>query len=112
MGIPQELIPHLFQPFYLLDSSATRRHGGSGLGLAISKKLVCLKEPGLHLLFTLAARRHPCGKKNRLEEIYINPLLFWGLIHDACSLIGIKYGDCFIPELSIMDLIEGRVERQ
>ncbi len=40
VGIPTEDIPHLFQKFYRVDSSATRTIGGTGLGLFISKKIV------------------------------------------------------------------------
>lgn len=39
-GIPAEAIPQLFQRFYQVDSSATRKAGGSGLGLYITKQLV------------------------------------------------------------------------
>lgn len=39
-GIPPEDIPHLFQKFYRVDSSATRTIGGTGLGLFISRKIV------------------------------------------------------------------------
>lgn len=39
-GIPSEDIPHLFQKFYRVDSSATRTVGGTGLGLFICKKIV------------------------------------------------------------------------
>jgi signal transduction histidine kinase len=35
IGIAQEQMAHLFQPFVSLDSSITRRHGGTGLGLAL-----------------------------------------------------------------------------
>ncbi len=40
VGIPEEDIPHLFQKFYRVDSTATRTVGGTGLGLYISKKIV------------------------------------------------------------------------
>jgi len=39
-GIPEEDIPHLFQKFYRVDSTATRTVGGTGLGLFISKKII------------------------------------------------------------------------
>jgi signal transduction histidine kinase/ActR/RegA family two-component response regulator len=41
-GIPPEARGRLFESFYQVEASSTRRHGGAGLGLAISKQIVDL----------------------------------------------------------------------
>ena len=40
IGIPPEKLPCLFERFYQVDGSATRRYGGMGIGLALCRAIV------------------------------------------------------------------------
>lgn len=40
IGIPAERIAEIFEPFYQLDGSSTRKYGGTGLGLALVKTII------------------------------------------------------------------------
>ena len=42
VGIPEEQVHHIFQPFYRLDQSRSRQTGGYGLGLAIVSSIAKL----------------------------------------------------------------------
>jgi signal transduction histidine kinase/CheY-like chemotaxis protein len=61
IGIPREKIGSIFEMFYQLDDSSSKRHGGAGLGLAIVSGLLGLmkgtisveSEPGKGSVFTV-----------------------------------------------------------
>jgi signal transduction histidine kinase len=40
IGIPPDRIDQIFEPFYQLDGSSTRKTGGTGLGLALARRII------------------------------------------------------------------------
>jgi len=48
-GIPKSHIPRLFERFYRVDQSGSRREGGSGLGLAIVKHVIEAHEEKIYV---------------------------------------------------------------
>jgi len=40
IGIPEDHLAEIFEPFHQLDGSSTRRYGGTGLGLSLVKQII------------------------------------------------------------------------
>ncbi len=65
-GVPPEALSSLFEPFYRVDSSRSRRTGGTGVGLMIVRRAIeahggevraeTLPEGGLAVIFDLPSR--------------------------------------------------------
>jgi two-component system, OmpR family, sensor kinase len=40
VGVPEEDLPQLFEPFFRSDRSRSRQTGGAGLGLTLCKRII------------------------------------------------------------------------
>lgn len=77
IGISQDSVEHIFEPFHQADTSITRRFGGSGLGLSIVKSIIGVmggkiwvnseEGKGSEFIFTLKLQK---GASIGQKEIY------------------------------------------
>ncbi len=104
VGLLDEQIERLFQPFVQVDSSSSRRYGGSGLGLAISRKLVELmggvigakSEPNEGSTFWFEI---PCGVPTQLALAHSHPELA-----GAYAIVGARQA---IIRESLLEMLTG-----
>ncbi|QDT94719.1 ATP-binding protein [Gimesia aquarii] len=76
IGMTEEQISRLFQPFAQADSSTTRKYGGTGLGLTICKRLSNIlggeiyinSEYGIGTTFTVTIKMRPISDKESFDD--------------------------------------------
>jgi signal transduction histidine kinase len=55
LGIPGEDLPYIFEPFYRVDKSRSKRTGGYGLGLSLCKSIMDAHQDKIEVESTLGA---------------------------------------------------------
>ena len=83
VGIPEDVLPRLFQAFEQADNSTTRRYGGTGLGLAITRKIAQMMGGdagassrlgfGSLFWFTVQLERAPQGQASAAASAHGDP---------------------------------------
>ncbi len=69
IGIPEERISEIFEPFHQLDGSSTRKYGGTGLGLSLVQKIIVAhgaeisvtSQPGIGTRMVFHLRKYDLG---------------------------------------------------
>ena len=69
IGIPEDKLQHIFDRFYQLDNSHTRKAEGTGIGLALTKELVKLMEG------EIIVKSPPVGANKGSEFTVILPMI-------------------------------------
>jgi signal transduction histidine kinase/CheY-like chemotaxis protein len=85
IGIPQDAIKSLFQPFTQADATTTRRFGGTGLGLSISKVLANLLGGGVEVV----------SQEHRGSDFHLWLPYVEGKPEEGCRSAGLLYDEPF-----------------
>jgi PAS domain S-box-containing protein len=133
IGIPEKMLPNIFQSFTQADNSTTRKYGGTGLGTTIAKQLVELmngeitvespsgisddpKYPGTCFTFTIELFSNEKNEKNiELQKIIsfdqIKTLIIGNNIeelkpiNESFSLFNVN-AECHIFNKSTIDMLK------
>ncbi len=79
VGIPEEEIAKIIEPFYMVDKSRARKQGGAGLGLSLCTKIIQLHggelhinskpEKGTWMTVLLDIAEHSVGKEQAQKQV-------------------------------------------
>jgi signal transduction histidine kinase/ActR/RegA family two-component response regulator len=111
IGIPRDRIPHLFQDFVQVNSSASRRYAGTGLGLAICRRLAVImnasinveSEPGrgstFSFLVPLRRSKAPVKTKRSPDRMATTPQFNGAILLAEDNLVNQKLATILLERL-------------
>ena len=111
IGIPQNQLPHIFDRFYQLDNSHTRKTEGTGIGLALTKELVKLMEG------EIIVKSPPAGANKGSEFTIVLPLQKSAAIENKivyevkASTLSLKATTQLLPEVVAATGVHSTVEK-
>ncbi|MBP5291015.1 MAG: response regulator, partial [Lachnospiraceae bacterium] len=90
IGMDEEFIPRIFEPFSQADSSSTNKYGSTGMGMAITKGIVELmngsisvdSEKGVGTTFDVKITLRNCSSDEEVRERVIDPQAMHVLVVD------------------------------
>ncbi|MFZ4056503.1 MAG: hybrid sensor histidine kinase/response regulator transcription factor [Ferruginibacter sp.] len=103
IGIPENQLQHIFERFYQLDNSHTRKTGGTGIGLALTKELVKLMNG------TIEVKSPPIGAVKGTEFIISIPLNLANKVEEITIPIT-TYSDSKTLRLAERNLLQPTIE--
>jgi signal transduction histidine kinase len=76
IGIPENRIPEIFEPFHQLDGSSTRNYPGTGLGLAMVRRIIEAhgSQINVHSVVDAGSRFEFWLPITKLDETIMNPV--------------------------------------
>ena len=108
IGMSEEFLPHIFDPFTQEDSSSTSKYGSTGLGMPITKSIVELmnghidvvSEKGKGTTFTVTVTLGESDRKQQMDETGLVPQDMSVLVIDDDS-IALEHAEIILGQVGI-----------
>ena len=108
IGMSEEFLPHIFDPFTQEDSSSTSKYGSTGLGMPITKSIVELmnghidvvSEKGKGTTFTVTVTLGESDRKQQMDETGLVPQDMSVLVIDDDS-IALEHAEIILSQVGI-----------
>ena len=108
IGMSEEFLPHIFEPFSQEESASTSKYGSTGLGMPITKSIVELmnghigvvSEKGKGTIFTVTFPLGESDRKQRIDETDLVPREMSVLVIDD-DPIALEHAEIVLSQVGI-----------